>query len=135
MSLNADPAATVSFKFERSIDDTKIDVRIRYMTRRDTMRHERLYEEVTAAKGDDASFWAKLQEMYEVGVVSPKFDELSDVLGDNDIIYLAINYPSAVQVAERELGKSKSRRLIAAVESAANATAATVPSDPAASGH
>ena len=126
MSLNADPAAYAVFGFER-IDGTRIDIKSRFITRRQTMRHDAICEEIGGKMLTDKEVWPLIREAYELGIVSPSFDDLEATATDRDIVHLVMNYPTAVQIAEAELGKSKSRRLIPAGGSVATATAGDAP--------
>ena len=129
MSFNADPTAAAAFKFER-IDGVHVDVKARFLTRRQTMRHDAICEEIGGKAITDKEVWPLLKEAYELGIVSPTFDEIEASATERDIVHLVMNYPVAVQIAEAELGKSKSRRLIHAGESVATATPGDVPTPP-----
>lgn len=130
MALNASPKSLATFGFEK-IDGETIEVKSRFLTRLQSMRHDEICEAVSGKPIDDLESWTLLREAYELGAVSPTFDELQATLTDRDIVHLVMNYPTAVQIAEVELGKSKSRRLIHAGASAATVTAGDAPTLPA----
>lgn len=129
MPHSPDPSAIATFGFEL-IDGATLEIKSKFLTRRQTMRHDAICDEIAGKSFDDPEIWKGIKEAYELGITSPTFDEIEGKATDRDIVHLAMNYTTAVKLCEAELGKSKSRRLTVAGASVANVTAEPAPTDP-----
>ena len=135
MSNLADPASFVLFTYESISGIARVRVRAKYLTERESARHEQLWQDVKPFNVDDPKAIELRNEMLKIGILSPSIDELTEKLSRRDLMQLAYQYPQVIDNAEYELlGKSRSRPqfiMEPSADDAAPAPAITTPPTPA----
>lgn len=110
MPISPDPAASADFVYESISGTVRLNLKARFLTEREMLLHNRtLRERIYDKPMSDPETVKARDELLLLGIVGTKIDELKDKLSSRDLYQLAMGYPEAIDIAEYELGKSRSR--------------------------
>lgn len=130
MPLSADPNAVATFTYETIGGRRKINFHARFITRREKAEHRRIIQSALGKDIDSDEVQAAIRKAIELGVVGwdePEpysFEALDGVFDDDNLWAFAQTWPEGVALRVRDLGKSTSRLISLAGDSAATASSA-----------
>lgn len=132
MSNLANPESTTYFTYESIRGDVQVRIRAKFLTEREQIRHDELWEEARTLDLADPKFQKLRDDMLSIGIVSPTVEELKTKLGRSDLLQLATRYPDQLLDIEMLLGKSRSRPQFIREPSAVDVAAPSAITPPAA---
>lgn len=128
--ISANPEATADFTYETISGNKRLQLKARFLTEAELMRHEQtVRDRIIGKQMSEPDTLAARDELLALGIVGMTVDQLKAELTMRDLYQLATGYTEAIDVQEYELGKSRSRPAFIVVTPAVGvaATAATIP--------